>query len=82
MVAIRRSTSRMHTLNNSRLQAGPSETVVAALDEPVANPERVWTSNMATSTAAELAYLSSNARQAQVSAWPEHPHRLSPRLQD
>ena len=49
------------------LQDGPGEAAVAALEQESETPERMWTRSMATSTAEELASLSSAARSHQVS---------------
>ena len=48
------------------MQSGQAEGTVAALDEPTATPERIWTPHMATNTAAELQHLAASARSAQV----------------
>ena len=50
------------------MQSEPAEGAVAALDEPAATPERIWTPHMATTTAAELQHLAASARSAQVCA--------------
>ena len=43
---------------------------MAALDEPAATPERIWTPHMATTTAAELQHLAASARSAQARLVP------------
>lgn len=52
------------------MQDGPGEAAVAALEQESETPERMWTRSMATSTAEELASLSSAARSHQVTPHP------------
>jgi DnaJ family protein C protein 13 len=52
------------------LQDGPGEAAVDALEHTTETPERLWTRDMALTTADEIADLASAARASQVCASP------------
>ena len=55
-----------HACGNVDAQAGPGESVLAALGEASETPERLWNADMSLTTAEEVSTLAASARAAQV----------------